>query len=187
MSNSAPVTLNLTESAAWAGVSVNTFRKWKIPPLKKVGREVFFDLRDVAKSVYGREPIVVRELNLTHERARLQCALADKNELELAVMQKEYFPAGAVEMLWSGIFVVYRERLLALISKINEYKHREFIDDDIAGEFAEFITDALENLSRFDPLVGATDTDGDQVEATDGTEKTDDGQPVGGPVPLSKS
>ena len=42
-----PAWLNKSNMASSLGISVQAFDKWKVDPVAKIGREVFFDVRSV--------------------------------------------------------------------------------------------------------------------------------------------
>lgn len=134
-----------------------------------------YDLRDVAKHVYGGEPEAVRDLNLTQERAHLSKVQREKIEIELAAMREEYVPVGAVLDAWTTVCIQYRDNLLTLENKIKEFSAAGFIGDDIGDEFCDYINDGLVELSRFDPL-GAEPAPDDTVGTeSDSTETAADG------------
>jgi hypothetical protein len=54
--------------------------------------------------------------SLAESRKRKEHALAERRELELAIMRKEWFPVAKMQPLWSGIIISMRQAVLTIPS-----------------------------------------------------------------------
>lgn len=115
------------------------------------------------------------------ERTRLTKAQADKVEMEINVLAGQLFPAEVVESVWSGMTAAARQRLLGLPYRLATSALAADSFAAIENAAFELITEALNELHRFDPADYqprlATTGPGLAVE----TAAPADDQPVGRP------
>jgi phage terminase Nu1 subunit (DNA packaging protein) len=84
--------LNKSQMAASLNISVQAFDKWRIEPVARVGRSVYFSVADVLNNRLNNEkgkhqlkvvdPEDLEEGNIDYERYRLTKAQADAQELK---------------------------------------------------------------------------------------------------------
>lgn len=124
------------------------------------------------------------------ERTRLTKAQADKVEMEISVLAGRLLPAESVEKVWSGMTSAARQRLLAMPYRLATVAMAAETFTDIESAAAALITEALNELHRFDPAdyqprisAGFTEVSaGVDVEATAPV----DDQPMGRSKPPPK-
>jgi phage terminase Nu1 subunit (DNA packaging protein) len=85
------------------------------------------------------------------ERTRLTKAQADKVEMEIHVLAGQLLPAEIVESVWSGMTAAARQRLLGLPYRLATAALAAESFAAIETAAVELITEALNELHRFDP------------------------------------
>lgn len=84
------------------------------------------------------------------EKARLLKAQATKAELELAVMENNYYQRSEIEFLWSGMVLAFRSKILSLPTKLVRPLAEALSDFAKIERILEYeIHQALTELSKY--------------------------------------
>lgn len=118
VSKSEPFLLNKTESAAFFQISVQAFSAWDVQPIKKKGRQVLYDLRELVAYKNERSEDDTENLNLTEERAKLTVEQRKKTALERRQLEGKLMAIDFVILNYSKMATAIREKLLATPSKL---------------------------------------------------------------------
>lgn len=120
-------------------------------------------------------------LDLDAERARLAKEQADKTAMENAVRRGDLVSSELVADWWSHVITNAKTRLLGIPTAAAPLVLGTKSLAGVRDKLEELITDALNDLSRTNPIPGAG-SDADMAPAA-----APDGEPVGGPVSKAKS
>jgi len=115
-SKSEPFLMNKTDSAAFFQVSVQALSNWDVKPVKKVGNQVFYDLRELNayKNENGDED---QDLNLTEERAKLTVEQRKKTALERKQLEGKLMDVDFVILNHQKMAIAIKSKLLSLPTK----------------------------------------------------------------------
>lgn len=171
---------NKQDTAAIMGVSVQALGQWKIQPVAKQGRQVFYDIRQVFQYRMERDLDDGgnnRKLNLQDEQARFAKVRADAAEMENAKRRGELIEIeAAVDLLETTVMAV-RSRILSIPTKAAPAVAGCKTPRQAQVVLEQQIHDALDELASLDPEVLRETEDGDPKIPP--AAKIDD-QPVGG-------
>lgn len=156
-------------------ISAQAICNWKIKPVKKTGRNVFYDIRDIIK--YFIEITIPKKtgLSLEQERAKLAKAQTEKtkvdtekskldlqekaiaiekekikleeNQMDLAVRKSELLPASEVEDLWTNQVITVRAKLLTIPSRCASTIISLKTPGDVENFLRDVVLEVLEELS----------------------------------------
>jgi len=115
---SEPVLFNKTQSAAFFQVSTQAFSAWDVEPVKKSGREVFYDLRELVAYRHENPDDEDGELNLTEERAKLTKEQRIKTNLERKQLEGKLMDVDFVVLNYTKMATALRQKLLSTPTKL---------------------------------------------------------------------
>lgn len=133
------------------GISVQAFSQWDVAPVKKVGREQLYDLRQViayklAKERGGVGPDgELGELNGFQEKARLDKLRADKVEIEIQEKNRTLVPATDVENRLGALIINAKTKVGAVPSKAKARIAHLTLDE--VATLEDLCREALEELA----------------------------------------
>ena len=158
----APGWLKKSDMAASLGISVQAFDKWGVKPVKKIGRNVYFDVRSVVdnrieNAIQKHQPTDPQDMDedqLEFQRWRLTKEQADKAERENRIAERHQVPtefatfaltriAAKVSSLLDTVPLTMRRRYPELQTKHIEGLQRELV---IASNEAASMGDLLPEL-----------------------------------------
>ena len=158
----APGWLKKSDMAASLGISVQAFDKWGVKPVKKIGRNVYFDVRSVVdnrieNAIQKHQPTDPQDMDedqLDFQRWRLTKEQADKAERENRIAERHQVPtefatfaltriAAKVSSLLDTVPLTMRRRYPELQTKHIEGLQRELV---IASNEAASLGDLLPEL-----------------------------------------
>ena len=105
MNKPKPFWLSHGKMAQSCGISVEAFRQWKVPPVAKIGRQVFYRFSDVLKNRLDHQKSRLTKSASTSEirraaheaKLRLTEAQAEGQEIKNAQLRKELAPVAILE------------------------------------------------------------------------------------------
>lgn len=152
---------NKAELASILGRSERTLTTWQKQGLPihvtgTRGQENLYDTEQVIDWLIRREleKVVIGDdgeaINYEAERARLTKAQANHEELKVEVLKGELIKSEVVERVQGGMVSAFRSRCLSIPTKAApQLVGREEVD--IEAALTDYIYEALEELSDFDP------------------------------------
>jgi phage terminase Nu1 subunit (DNA packaging protein) len=90
-------------------------------------------------------------LKVNKARTRLLEAQADKAEMELKALSKDYMPVTQVERDWSGMLLTFRARILAIPYRAATLLTGAKEFHEIEQVLKKLLHEALDELSNYDP------------------------------------
>lgn len=121
-----------------------------IPRPEKGKYDLIRTVRGYVKYLQDRAEGRIEPRQLDDERTRLVKAQAERQELEIAALQRSLLPFDEVVAAWEQLVAAFRARCLALPSKLAPrlavIHERRKVQDALTTEIRE----ALQELSRFD-------------------------------------
>ncbi|WFN96471.1 terminase small subunit [Edwardsiella ictaluri] len=158
----APGWLKKSDMAASLGISVQAFDKWGVIPVKKIGRNLYFDVRSVVDNrvenvTLKQQPTAPQDMSedqLDYQRWRLTKEQADKAARENLIAERHQVPtefatfaliriAAKVSSLLDTVPLTIRRRYPELQTKHIEGIQRELV---IASNEAAALGDLLPEL-----------------------------------------
>ena len=140
---------NKKECAKLFSVSESGFQKWGCKPLGKVKNEVYYDLCQLIQARL-EEVKNTGSSRFTEERIRFLKARRQKAELEMKVLQRQYFPGSIIEEVWSNQISYFKAKLQVIPSKLSKV----LASCKTAGKVKELLEKAvretLSELSEYD-------------------------------------
>jgi len=139
---SEPVLFNKTQSAAFFQVSTQAFSAWDVEPVKKSGREVFYDLRELVAYRHDNPDDEDGELNLTEERAKLTKAQRIKTTLERKQLEGRLMDVDFVVLNYIKMAMAIRAKLLSTPTKIA----KDLTSIDKPSEVQQILKDHIQEI-----------------------------------------
>lgn len=156
-----PGWINKKQLCASLGISPQAFEKWRVQPIARVGRSVYFTVQDVIANRVNNEvdkyqpgPLDEDEERLAGidlERYRLTKAQADSQELKNEIAQGEVVPAEFATFTLSRVAAEAAGVLDSLPLQITR-KHPELTNHQIENIKRE-LAKGMNALSRLDELL----------------------------------
>lgn len=155
-----PHWLNKSETARSLGISTQAFDKWGVKPVAKIGREAFYEMRDVLDNRLEhlkQKTNPVDPEDYEAQRTRLTKEQADQLEMKNAVTRREQAPVSLLEMalaeiserinaILDAIPSKVKKRLPALTSTEMNHIVREIVKAQNAASKAELPWDRLQGI-----------------------------------------
>jgi phage terminase Nu1 subunit (DNA packaging protein) len=135
------------------GISVQAFSAWKVEAARRHGREVLYFLPDVIRWRLNRDQDEDGDdrLNPAQEKARLDKAKADHEELKVDRLRGTLLLADAVEDAWVGMVMAARAKMDAMPSKLAARLAAEKDPMKVEQILREELDIARQELADYDP------------------------------------
>jgi phage terminase Nu1 subunit (DNA packaging protein) len=136
------------DTAYFFNVNPRAIDNWTIDPAEKIGRRIYFDIKDVYD--YLQQKKKEKSGTLTEQRTRLVKAQANKAELEAEALEGNLIPVNIVSDVWADQISNCRAKLLSIpnrSAKILEKKTAK----EIESKLMDLIYEALNELADYEP------------------------------------
>lgn len=145
------IVLNKGHTANIMGVSVEAFSKWNVASEGKRNGQVYYDLKKVIAYKLETMKRDTKQTSLTEARIRIARSRAEKSELEVSIMKKEFVPLTAVTLIWSEQMTNIKTKLLALPTSISRELLSYKTQIKIQSKLSDHINLCLEELANYEP------------------------------------
>ncbi len=132
---------NKKECAKLFGISQSGFQKWGYRPLGKFKNEVYYDLCSLIQQ-RSEDLQNAAVSQLSQERVKYLQARRQKAEIEIKVLEHEYFPASLIEEIWSNQLTYFKAKLQTLPHKLAKL----LVSIKTAGKTKETLTKSLREI-----------------------------------------
>lgn len=150
--------LNQMQAAKSAGVSVQAFTKWEVRPVKRIGRQAFYEVKDILKNRLDHQAQTIKKSmdsteaeGIDRERERLVRAQADSQEMKNEIMEGRYIPTDFGREVLAKVLVQVSGILNALPLTIKR-KHPK-LEQRIIDSLSEEIVKHSNEAARLDEFI----------------------------------
>lgn len=177
------------------GISVVAFDRWDIAPVKKVGREQLYDLREVIEYKLRKERGEDGEPGQGggwKEKARLDKARANLVELDYELKLGTVVAVESLRPRLIDMVMAFRAKMLNLPKRLGQDFNSFENARECEARAEEIVQEALSELSEYEPDIPEEDTDAgpegsDPVDRPgSGAASEADGEPMGGQKPRTQ-
>ncbi len=153
-----------------------------------------YNIPDNVERYFRKKLVGAATVDFETERALHEKAKRELAEINLAKTKGEIHMAGDVEMVWTGMLMNFRSRIIGMPSKLAPQIVGMETIAEISGVLEAVTSEALAELSEYDPaqfseVSNATDNSEPAeagAEKSGGAAAQADSEPVGGPAPAAK-
>jgi phage terminase Nu1 subunit (DNA packaging protein) len=149
---------NKSKLADILGVTQTTLTMWQregLPFATKRGRDNAYETSDVIDWLLKRERTKLSRaatesggIDIDHEKARKERALADKHEMDLSLRRGELLEASDVERVWLSRITAAKTRLMGIPRKCAPAVVMVTAPADAEAIIEQEVRDALEELAK---------------------------------------